>query len=175
MNESIKKNGITFGVLSGALSVLVTTLIYTLDIKLFLSFWITFIKVGLFVTLMILLLNKTKKDVNGVFTFKDAFTTYFIATLVGVIITTLFEIVLFNYVDPSLKESIKEMSLDFSVKLMQKMGATASDINKTIIEIKKADQFSVAQLIKGTFIYVLFSSIFGLILAAFFKTNTSID
>lgn len=173
MNEIIKKNGITYGIALGLFSILVTTIAYSVDIKLFISFWTTFIKVAVFFTIMILLLSKTKKELMGIYSFKQAFTTYFIAALIGLLLATIFEIILFNFIDPSLKDSIKEMSLDFTVNLMEKMGAPQSEINKTILKIQETDQFSIGELLKGTVMYILFTCIPGLILAAIFKTKTS--
>ncbi|MES2747876.1 MAG: DUF4199 domain-containing protein [Bacteroidota bacterium] len=172
MNEIIKKNGITYGLILGVFSILVTTIAYAVDIKLFLSGWITFLKVAVFFTVMIVLLSKTKKELSGIYTFKQAFTTYFIAALVGLLLATVFEIILFNLIDPSLKDSIKEMSLDFSVNLMEKLGAPQSEINKAIEKIQETDQFSIGQLLQGTVMYLLFASVPGLILAAIFKTKS---
>lgn len=173
MNEIIKKNGVTFGLISGLASILITTLVYVLDVQLFLSGWITFLKVVVFTTIAIILLNKTKKQLNNIFPFKEAFTTYFISAAIGILIATLFEIVLFNFIDPSLKETIKEMSIKFTVNLLEKIGAKASDINKAVAEMQKTDQFSFGQLIQGMFIYYIFAAIYGLILAAIFKSKSN--
>jgi len=172
MNESSKKNGITYGVILGAVSILITTIVYTVDINLFLSGWISFVKVSAFLAIMIALLSKTKKELKGVFSFKEAFTTYFIAACISLLLATLFEIILFNLIDPSLKDTIKEMSLKFTVNLMEKMGAKQSDINDAIRKVQETDQFSVGQLIQGYFIYLVMASIPGLILATIFKTKT---
>ncbi len=45
MNEIIKKNGITYGVISGLVSILITTLIYTIDLKLFISMWVGLVSI----------------------------------------------------------------------------------------------------------------------------------
>ncbi len=173
MNAIIKKNGVAYGVILGFVSILITTIVYSVDINLFLSGWTTFVKVTAFLTIMILLLSKTKKELNGFFSFKEAFTTYFIAASISLLLATLFEIILFNLIDPSLKDSIKEMSLKFTVNLMEKIGAKQSEINKAIQKVQETDQFSIGQLFQGYFIYLVMASIPGLILAAFFKTKTS--
>ena len=172
MNTIVKKNGITYGVISGVVSILITTLIYTFDINLFLSGWITFLKFSAFTLIAIMLLVNTKKDLNNIFSFKTAFTTYFIHILVGLILATVFEIVLFNLIDPSLKDTIKELSMEFTSKFMEKMGAKASDINKAMAAVQDVDQYSVLELLKGSAIYILMASVYGLILAAIFKSKT---
>lgn len=171
MNEIVKKNGINYGIAIGLFSILVTAIIYAVDIELFISGWVSFIKYAVYVTLFILLLNKTKKQLNGIFPFREAFTTFFIAAVIGIVIGTLFEILLFNVIDPSLKDSIKELSIKFTAELMEKFGAPSSEINKAITEIEKNDQFSVGQQLQGLFIYFVFASLFGLLFAAIFKSK----
>ncbi|RAR75740.1 DUF4199 domain-containing protein [Flavobacterium aciduliphilum] len=171
MNSIIKKNGITYGIISGVISALITTMIYTIDLKLFLSGWITFLKLCVFLTLAIILLTSTKKQLKDEFSFKNAFTTYFIFIVIASLITTFFEIILFNIIDPSLKETLKEMAIKYATEILEKFGTPTSKLNEAIKNIQENDQFSVIQLIKGFFTYILISSIFGLILAAIFKTN----
>ena len=173
MNEIVKKNGITYGIISGVASILITTLIYTVDINLFMSGWITFLKISIFTTIAIMLLVNTKKQLSNIFSFKTAFKTYFIHTIIGLLLATIFEIILFNIVDPSLKESLKEMAMKFTAEFMEKISVPASEINKALAEIEKTDQYSFFQLIKGLAVYVLLASIFGLILAAIFKSKPS--
>lgn len=170
MNEIIKKNGITFGILSGIISILTTTLIYVIDIKLFVSWWLGLLGIAISVALACVLLSKTKKELNGNLNFKEAFTTYFIMALIGILMSTTFGIILFNVIDPSLKESIKELTLKSVSEMMLKFGSNNSDISKALKTIQETDQFSVLQQIKGIFTSIVVSSIFGLILAAFFKT-----
>ncbi len=173
MNEIIKKNGITFGILSGIISILTTTLIYVIDIKLFVSWWLGLLGIAISVILACVLLSKTKKELNGNLNFKEAFTTYFIMALIGILMSTTFGIILFNVIDPSLKESIKELTLKSVSEMMLKFGSNNSDISKALKTIQETDQFSVLQQIKGIFTSIVVSSIFGLILAAFFKTPNS--
>lgn len=175
MNEIIKKNGITFGVISGVISILITTGIYVIDINLFVSWWVTTVALLVPFVLAIILLSKTKKELQGNLSFKDAFTTYFIMALIGVLMSAAFNILLFNFIDPSLKETIKELTLKISAEMMQKFGAPTADINKALKTINETDQFSVGAQLQGILSSIVVTSIFGLVLAAFFKTPTRQD
>ena len=167
MNEIIKKNGVSFGFIFGLVSIAITSIIYITDVQLFLSGWITFLKVVIFTVIAIVLLTKTKKQLKGKYSFKEALTTYFISAAIGILIATMFEIILFNF-----KDTLKEMSIKFTVNLLEKFGAKSSDINKAVAEMQNADQFSIGQMIKGMFTYYVFAALFGLILAAIFKSKT---
>jgi hypothetical protein len=173
IHETIKKNGITFGIITGLTSVLITTLIYSIDLNLFTSPWIGFISIALNTSIAIILLSKTKKEFPAIFSFKDAFTTYFISALIGIAISVVFNIILFNFIDPAAKDTIKELTIKFMVSAMEKFNAPAATINKAIKDLKENDQFSIIGLLKGSLSNIVFCTIFGLILAAFFKSRPS--
>ncbi len=172
MNEIIKKNGITFGILSGIISILITTMIYVIDINMFASWWVGLSGITISIILAIVLLSKTKKELNGQITFKESFTTYFIMAVTSIVIATIFNILLFNFIDPSLKETMKEIVLKTTIGMMQKFGAEKQAINEAIKVMKETDNFSIGSQLKGLLTNIVVSSIFGLILAAFFKTPT---
>lgn len=172
MNEIIKKNSVNYGFIFGLVSITITSIIYISDVQLFLSGWITFLKVVIFLVIAIVLLTKTKKQLHDKYPFKEAFTTYFISAAIGILIATMFEIILFNFIEPSLKDTLKEMSIKFTVNLLEKFGVNSSDINKAVSEMQNVDQFSIGEMIKGMFTYYVFAALFGLILAAIFKSKT---
>lgn len=173
INEIIKKNAVTFGVLMGIGSALITTLIYAIDLELFTAWWTSLVSAAFYITIAILLLSKTKKDLNGIFSFKDAFTTYFICGLVGIAISVGFNIILFNFIDPSAKETIKELTIKYMISTLQKFNTPTEAINEAIKKLQETDQFSIVGLLKGSLTYIVINSIFGLIMAAFFKTKQS--
>jgi hypothetical protein len=173
MNEIIKKNGITFGIITGLFSVLFTTLIYVVDLKLFTEWWLGIVNIVIYISIGVFLLVKTKKELNGVFPFKDAFTTYFISAIIGIFISVAFNIILFNFIDPAAKETIKELTIKFAVEMMEKFNAPAEAIKQAVADMQANDQFSVGQLLKGSVFSILFSAIFGLILAAIFKSKSA--
>jgi hypothetical protein len=173
MNEIVKKNGITFGIISGMISLLITTLIYTFNIELFISFWTGFISILIYIVISIILLLKTKKELNNVFPFKQAFTTYFISALIGIAISMIFNIILFNFIDPAAKETIKELSIKYAVEMMQKFNTPSSAINEAVKKLQENDQFSIIELLKGSVFSIVFSALFGLLLALIFKSKST--
>jgi cbb3-type cytochrome oxidase subunit 3 len=173
MNEIIKKNGVLFGVITGLVSALITTLIYSIDLKLFTAWWVTVLSFCFYIVIAIVLLSKTKKELLGVFPFKDAFTTYFISAAIGILISVVFNILLFNVIDPSAKESVKEISIKYAVEMMEKFNTPASTINEAIKKLQENDQFSIIELLKGSAFSIVFSALFGLLLALVFKSKSS--
>lgn len=173
MNDIIRKNGINFGVITGLVSVLTTALIYTIDLKLFTSWWIGILSIVIYIVIGVYLLMKTKKELNGVFPFKEAFKTYFISAVIGILISVAFNIILFNFIDPAAKDTIKELTIKYAVEMMQKFNAPAAAVNQAIKDMQANDQFSIGQLLKGSIFSIAFSAVFGLVLAAIFKSKST--
>jgi hypothetical protein len=173
INEIVKKNGITYGVIIGVVFALLTATMYAIDLKLFVSGWIGATSFVIMLVISILLLVNTKKSLNNIFTFKDAFTTYFIAILIGVLISTLFNLVLFNFIDPEAKETVGRHLIKFMTDTLQKFGTPASAINEAISKMKESNPFSIPELLKGLVFSLVGYSILGLILAAIFKSKST--
>lgn len=172
MNEIVKKNAIQFGLTSGIIAVITETIMY-LNLELHSSIWIGIIIKLFYIILGIYLLAKTKKEMNGDFSFKDAFTTYFIYAIIGISISVAFNIILYNFVDPAAKDTLKEISIKSAVHYMEKFGTPSSVIKESIAKMEQNDQFAIWNQIQGSLISILISAIFGLILAAVFKSKST--
>lgn len=172
MNAIFKKNAINFGIISGAIGVLVTTLMYLVDLKLFVSIWIGLSMLALWIIIGCLLLSKAKKENNGVMSFKEGFTTYFLSAVIGILISTAFNILLFNFIDTGARETVTEHLLEMQVSMLEKFNAPQEQINEAITKIKESSQFSIKGQLFGIFQSLIGAIIFGLILAAIFKSKS---
>jgi len=173
MNEIIKKNGISFGIITGVVSALITASIYAIDLNLFIKWWIGILTIIIYISIGIILLSKTKKELNGIFPFKDAFTTYFISAVIGILISVGFNILLFNVIDPSVKDTLNDITIKYTVSTMEKFGAPSSAINEAIKKMQESNPYSTIELIKGSAFSIAGSALFGLLLALIFKSKPS--
>ncbi len=173
MENNIKKNGITIGVVLGIVLVLITTIMYSTDLSLFTNMWVGIVNFILIIGFGIYASIKAKKALNGIMSFKEAFTSFIIPPIVGLAIYVVFNIILFNVIDPEAKAVITENVIKMSKDMMAKFGAPAADINKAIAEIEKTDSFSPLAQIKSYFYYLIFYCVLGLLIALIFKTPTN--
>lgn len=172
MNEIVKKNALQYGLISGVVAVLTTTYLY-LNPELFGSMALGFSIIGFYIILGIYLMIKTKKELGGNYSFKDAFTTYFVYAVVGILISTVFTVILYNFIDPSAKEIVKEVTIKSTVGTMEKFGTPKAAMEEAIKKLEEQDQFSFGTQFQGSLISILISAIFGLILGAIFKSKSS--
>lgn len=172
MNEIIKKNGITYGLIIGVFSILVTTLIYAIDLSLFVNIWLGLSILLIYIIIGIVVVAKTKKQLNKQITFKEAFTVYFIAAVIGGLLSTLFQILLFNVIDPAAKDTVQELSIKYTTETMERFNAPSATINETIEQMQSVDNYSPANLFKGFAFSLIISAIYGALLGLIFRSKT---
>ena len=181
MNPIIKKNGINFGLILAFLLALPTLVGYAFANSIFVSYWtlgyvfLVVIVLGLFV------IGSTKKDLGGFINFKNAFTAYFLMLLIGIVISTLISIVVFNFVDPGFKEVIKEKTIEKVESqrdwVMTKMANASQEqvdeandkFDEAIEKIKSQDQYGFGNQVKNLFFSLAFFAVFGLLEALILK------
>ncbi|PWA06360.1 DUF4199 domain-containing protein [Flavobacterium laiguense] len=173
VNEIIKKNGITYGAITGAILCLITASIYATNLELFIAWWTTLLSFSVIIIVPIIALFKTKKELNGIFPFKEAFTTYFISAAIGILISIVFKIILFNFIDPSVKDTLLDLTIKYLISTSEKYGVPASAMNETISKLKESDPFSIVEQLKGSIFNLFFCAILGLVIAAFFKSKST--
>ena len=172
MNSIFKKNAVNFGVISGLIGVGITTLMYLIDLKLFVNLWIGFGMIGIWIIIGCLLLSKSKKENQGAMTFKEGFTTYFLSAVIGILISSAFSILLFNFIDTAARDTITEHLLDMQVGILKQFNTPQQQINEAIVKIKESSQFSLKGQLFGIAQAMLGAVFFGLILAAIFKSKS---
>ncbi|RZJ67771.1 MAG: DUF4199 domain-containing protein [Flavobacterium sp.] len=169
MESAIKKNGTTYGIIIGVVGILSATIVYAL--QLYTAWWLSVLGLVISIALYCVMLSKTKKEMGGVFSFKQAFTTFFIAAVLAILIGTLYNVVLYNFVDPGAKEIVKEQSIKATVSIMEGFDAPAASINEAVEKLQKEDQFSIGTLFTNAVVAIAISCVLGLILALIFKSR----
>lgn len=173
MNEIIKKNGVKFGVIAGIFSIFSTATLYAISIDSFGNPLTGIVLILIYIGLGIYAVSQAKKQLNNNINFKEAFTTYFIYSAIGIIIGQIFMYILFNFIDVEAKQQLVELSINKAVELMKKFDAPAADIKKAVIEMKENDNYSLGGILKGSAMSILMASIVGLIVAAVMKSKTT--
>lgn len=175
VNEIIKRNGNIYGLITGLITSLLTILKYSLNLGLFIAWWPTLLGFAIFIFIPILAIIKTKVQLKNTYLFKDVFTTYFICALIGLLISVGFEIILFNFIDPSLKKSLVDLTINYLKSTSGKFDVSNTSLNEMIENLKKTDPFSSIEQIKGAVVKLFFLAILGLIMAAIFKSKPTLQ
>jgi len=169
MEKSIKTVVLPYGIYLGLGLSLLTVLAYVFNLALFTKWWFGIIGLLILLIIAILAVNKAKPLYSAHFSFKVAFTAYFIPVLLGTLIATLVSILLFNIIDPIAAQVVTEKTVEATRQMMEKFGAPEADINAALTEMENENQFSALNQLKRFVFSLAFYSVIGLIVALIFK------
>ncbi|MFI0428066.1 DUF4199 domain-containing protein [Mariniflexile sp. HMF6888] len=171
MEKSLKSIATNYGLYLGVLLALLTVLSYAINLELLTNTWYGIFILIAIVAFGIVSVAKTKQAQDGYASFKDAFTSYFITVLIGLLVSTLVSYLLFNVVDTDAAAVLKEKTIEKTVQMMENFNAPSEAIAEAADKIEAQNQFGIGNIIKGLAGYLVFFSIIGLIVAAAMKKS----
>ncbi|MCK6606840.1 MAG: DUF4199 domain-containing protein [Flavobacterium sp.] len=175
MNEIIKKNGINFGITLGVLGIASQMIVYAmggvskenaiLNSILQFVFWLAFLAIR------IVQCNKTKKEFNGFISLKELFTTLTVTVIIGILISQSFTFLFNNFIDVEYGNAMNEFMNEQQIVAQNAMKSFTKVTSEDLKKIAETNNFSILNILQGTLIAFLLSSVMNLILAAIFKKN----
>jgi uncharacterized membrane protein (DUF106 family) len=171
MEKTIKSLAINQGVYLGILLTIVTVLAYVIDLGFLTKWWVGILLFIVVLTFGIVSASKAKTLLSGFISFKQVFSSYFITIAVGILISTVVSILLFNIIDPEAAEIMKEKIIESSSQMMEKFGAPQSEIDKAINKMQEQNQFAIGNQLKSVAYQLVFFSVIGLIIALVMKSK----
>ena len=169
MENSVKSSAVNFGLYLGAVLAAVTVIGYAVDLAILVQWWLAILLLLVIVIFGIISTGKAKKIMGGFISFKEAFTSYFITIVVGVLISATLSYVLFNFVDPDAAVQMKQQIIDNTVNMMEGFGAPPDQIAQQVEELEQQDQFSITATLRSLAFQMIFYIIIGLIVALVMK------
>jgi hypothetical protein len=173
----MKRSVIQYGAIVGVIISVYIALLYALGIEVFANWWYSVImypiSIGLICYFTIQLRNKNESEP---FNFKQTFVVLLSMLMLATLVSTLWNIVLFNVIDPSLPKELSERILEETENTMAKWGAPEDVIKDTLKEMRDLpSQFKpVGQLmswLKGG----LFMAILSVVCASFVKRKNPVN
>jgi len=171
MNPRIKKHAMNFGLIAALIGILYTLVGYIMDPELLVNWWAGLMIFIVYIVLFIMTSSKVKKEQDGFISFKDAFTGFVLTSIISGITAVVFNLLLFNMIDPEFGEQVKELQIEKSVQMMENFGADEAIIDKSIADLEATDNYAIGTQVKGFFMMLMFNIIIGLIVAAVMKKN----
>lgn len=169
MEQSTKKLGTSHGIYLGIALILITVLIYAFDISLMTEWYLMVINLILIIVLGTMAVKRAKTACTTLFTFKEAFTPYFLTVFIGLLLATIFSLILFNVIDPQAAETLKELTLEKQAQMFENFGMTEAQINEALAAAANEDAFSLKNIAISFGSQLIIFSIIGLIVALIFR------
>jgi hypothetical protein len=160
--------GIMYGLISGLAAILFLLLLYIAGVKWFVNPIAYF---GFTIPIIFAVLGglKQKKINGGYLEFSEALKVVFVTFVIAAIISTLFNYILFNYIDVSFRQALAQETLEKMQDMMKKFGASQEQIDKASDESLKGNSYSLNKMAVGTALGCIFWFLVSLIIAAIIK------
>jgi hypothetical protein len=167
--NSFINTGLQYGGIVGLVSVLYGVFGYINGPQSFTNWWVGILLwVFVITTLIIGVVQSRKKysDSTGAFAFKSAFTVFVVGSLVATCMGVIFNILLFNFIDPGFKEEVADAIYEMTISMMERFGAPDDAIDEALAKADENDQFSIKNQLLSIPKAITFYAIVGLIVAA---------
>lgn len=173
----MSKHAISQGVIGGLILVAINLLIYVIDPMLMANWWLGMVFLPLIFVILLVLGMNIRKAEGGYLKFGKAFLSVFIAGLIMSLLSTIWNIILFNVIDPGLAEALMETMAENMLAMMERFGAPVDEIEG---EMQKgfdeaAAQFQIGGQILGFFTGAFWWALGALIVGAIVKKNPPVD
>ena len=172
METSIKSSAINYGLYLGGLLTLATVLAYAVNLELYTKWWYGIGLMLIIIVFGIVSTIKSKKILEGFISFKEAFSSYFTTIAIGIIISTIVGIVIFNIIDPEAAVTLQEKIIDSTVQMMRNFGAPEDAVAEAVEKMEaEENMFSIGNTLWGLAKQLIGFSVVGLIVALIMKKS----
>lgn len=171
------KHGIKFGVVYGVLVSVLMLVLYLVNKEYVVSTGLTFgISFVIGTAILVMTGRSAKADNGGFLPFGEAFVTLVICFVVGSLITTIFSYLLFNFIDPSLQDLMKEKAVEMAESAAGMFGGSMNEdqLDEMREQMEETNVTSLSQLMVGWLTNSLMGAIYCLIIAAIIKKNPTV-
>lgn len=176
------KPSIIYGFLSALVFAVMNLLFWKFDLSLYLGV-IPYLFYIIVFALLIISQVQARKILGGFIDFGDAFMVFAIGAAIGVLGNSITQYVLYNIIDPKAQDTLKELTIEQTLAMTEKMGSMfgvpmGDAINRDMLETVMADQpgqFEPSSLILSLIILLVMFAIGGLISSAIIKKTKPIE
>ncbi len=175
MESTTKSSAINYGLYLGAILSIISVIIYAVNLDLFTEWWLGIILFVLVVVYGVVSALKSRKILDGLISFKQAFASYFITIAVGTLIATVIGIAIFTFIDPEAATYLNEQILILTKQTMERFGAPQEVIQAAIEEASTKNNFSLAMQSQAFIFRLAFYALIGLIVALIVKKSDTKD
>lgn len=172
------KNAINYGVIIGVISILMLILVYYLAPQLLGEFSFGIATMLISLVLYIVFILKMKKEAGEYWPFKTALKAIFIMALVSTLVTTVFNYVFYNFIEPNAYEKVNVFVTESLENTYSKFGMSQDDIDSLIEQTSESmkSQFkpTLVDSFRNVMIACIMQFVLALIFAAIFKKNQPI-
>jgi hypothetical protein len=167
------KHAARSGAICAAIGIVVTVLLYVIDLGLLADWKVGLFFLALYIGLVIYFGINYRNEAGGYLSYGKAFQHGYITMLIGGLLSTIFSILLFHVIDPTIPQKLTDITIEKTEEMLSGFGMSQDAIDQAM-EKAAADtpgRFTVVgqltQFAWGFLVYAVMSAI----TAAFVKRN----
>jgi hypothetical protein len=171
------KQGVKFGVIYGVVVSVLMLVLYLVNKEYVVSAGLNLVLTLVIGTAILIMTGRAAKVDNGGFLpFGEAFVSLLVCFAVGSFITTIFTLVLYNMIDPSLQDLLKEKQIEMAEFLANLFGGSVNEdqLDEMREALDETDVSSFSTMIVNWLTGTLMGAVYCLIIAAFVKKNPTL-
>jgi len=167
-SSSRKSTGLLYGLINGGAGIAFTVILYLGGAKMFVSpvAWL-----GILIPITVAVIGglQYRKQSGGYLEFTEALKLTFMILVIGAFLATVFQHVLFNYIDTPFRQALNQASAEKVESMMRRMGASEEQIDKATEETLSTNNYTIARLLLVFAIGCIMWFIVALIISAIIK------
>ena len=172
--EDVFKETIKLGLILGFIQISVSVLFYLTDISLLLGMKGQGSQILIVAITVVFFAIRIRTLQGGLMTFREGFKTVFLIGLVGALLNTVFIYVLYNFIDTTLSEQYKQITIDSTREMMEKFGAGGEQLDKALEQLETQDfSFSLGTMLQGLVVSSLLGACYAAIVGASIKKENN--
>lgn len=163
-----KNLGVLYGLINAGAAILFTVILYLGGAKMFVS---PLAYAGMVIPIVICVLGglQIRKQQGGYLEYSEALKNTFLILIIGSLIATIFQYILFNYIDVSFREALAQVTAEQAEKLMRRLGATDAQIDDAVEKTLNKNNYTIGKLLMGFVLGCIWWFIVALIVSAIIK------
>ncbi len=166
---SFKKSASNYGLILGGILAVTVALLYSMSLESLTKWWLGIVLFLISLAIGIVSVAKSKSILGGFISFKEAFTSYFITIVIGLGISVLTSILIFNVVDPGAADYLNEQIIEINRSMMERFGMPEAEIEKALERVEGKNNYSAGNQLFSYLIQIVIYSVFGLLVALIMK------
>ncbi|MFV9550324.1 DUF4199 domain-containing protein [Algibacter sp. PT7-4] len=172
MEKSLKSIATNYGLYLGITLALITVMAYAVNLDLYTKIWFGLCLLAMIIVFGIISVVKSKQANGGFLSFKNAFTSYFITILIGLIISAVVSIIIFNVIDPEAAAELQEKVINSQLERLEAYNVPVEVIDETMEKMEaQGNMFAIGNALQSLVFQLIGFSVVGLIVAAVMKKN----
>jgi hypothetical protein len=149
---SMLSHGVKWGLITASIGIILTIIWYVVDYALLGDWKIGLLSIAIYIGLLIYTGITYRNEVGGFLSYGKAFQYTMIVVIVSGIVTTIFNLLLYQVINPELGAMVTDAAVQNQEEMMRSMGAPESSIEQGVADARTRmeNQFTVGGQLLGT-------------------------